>query len=172
MPFRNEEIDLVVSNLVTYRSTFGFTTLNNGTASGLYIWHPSTSGRRAELVRVSLSVVGGAGTGYLGFFLYRITAQGSGGGTASSTVLDPDDAAATCTVTYAATTNPTRGPLVETWAATVSQALVHESRAPLAGCKRPTMRAGVAEGYELAYAFAGTPTTLPALYITFEWTET
>ena len=150
-----------------------------GTKSIAYLWHPNSSTKRAEIRRIVIGYLAGAGSGsplVVVFRVVRITAQNGapGGTTMSASALDSSDSSS-LTVIAGATGNPTR-PSSSTQGDLLSLSVnattngSYEWRASQ-DAKPLVLRAGVSEGIEVYADVKNTLTTAMQATVTFEWVE-
>ena len=167
-----------LGNKATYFSSSNGTitpsTIANTTTSLAYLWHPNTSTKRVTLQKLLITWAAGTGSGDFRLALARITAENGVPGGTSQTINkeDQDDAASGCTFRTSATGAPTRaaGDYV-----TMNFSITSDGSIELTDIlegKGFICRASQSEGWEIRFITGTTtPTTTPALAVTFVWAE-
>ncbi|MEZ4315444.1 MAG: hypothetical protein R3F14_46090 [Polyangiaceae bacterium] len=161
----------------TFAATCGY--VGTGTAVATksigYLWHPSSSSKRVEIRRISISHAGGSGAGPVLFRAVRISnVSGSPGGSAlTATSLDLSDTSS-LTVVSGATTAPARQSPSQAdlfaFITSPSTPSSFEWRAEDRG-KPLVLRTSLAEGIEVFADVKATLTAQTFASVSFEWVE-
>lgn len=153
------------------------------TATGLkslsYLWHPNTSTRRNQILRVHINQIAGS-QGTQRLELYRIAAENATPGGTTGTIFEKDsgDAASLDHVQIAPTGAPTRsGAPTPYLSFDFPVGLNGNADIPpipaIEGidAKPYILRVSQNEGYEVVQNVISTISTAPSFNITWEWTE-
>jgi hypothetical protein len=160
----------------TYAASNSTGNIGTSAHSLMYLWHAASSSRTFRINRISVSWWGGAGTGAIDIQLQRITAENATPGGTVMTAAKYNNSAPSPDgkIVFNASGAPTRDgtTYIDVYKIDgVTSADEWTWTPSFADGKTLECQPGVAEGFEIQFAYVGTITGGPAVGVVFEWVE-